>query len=152
MTDPISFPSSTPRLALPLLYVGQAQKEVTVNEAVLACDFLIDGTIEGVVVAPPASPTVGSMWLIGANPTGIFSGKSDHLAGWSEGGWRYFAPRDGMRVFDRALCASRLYHRTWLVAAVPTAPAGGSTIDVEARAALSSLCDALKFAGILSNG
>lgn len=150
MTDMITFASTTPRHGMPLLYVGQAQKEVTVNEAILACDFLIDRTIQGVASAPPASPGAGMMWLVGKDATGGFSGKSDHLAGWSEGGWRFFAPQEGMRVFDRSLSACRYYLQAWAVPVAPAAPSGGAMIDEEVRAALAQLCDALKSAGILS--
>ena len=33
MTDPLIFPSATPRYSLPQLFAGQAQKEATVNAA-----------------------------------------------------------------------------------------------------------------------
>ena len=81
MTLPIAFPSITPRLSLPLLYVGQTQKEVTVNESLLSADFLIDSAIEGVASSPPTSPDLGSMWLVGPAPSGVFAGKADNLAG-----------------------------------------------------------------------
>ena len=150
MTLPVTFPSTTPRLALPLLYVGQTQKEVTVNESILAMDFLIDSAIQGVVSSPPQSPAAGSMWLVGITPSGNFAGKTDNLAGWSDGGWRFFAPKDGMRVFDLSLSAFRLYRQGWTIAVAPASPNGGSAIDVQVRLALASLTDALKAAGILS--
>lgn len=150
MTSPIAFTSTTPRHDLPLLYVGQSQKELTVNETIVACDFLIDATIETVVAASPSAPSPGQMWLVGANPAGDFAGESDSLAGWTESGWRFFKPREGMRVFDRSTSAFRVYRQGWVSAAAPQAPSGGSVIDVEARATLAALSDALKLAGILS--
>ena len=150
MTLPIAFASTTPRLALPLLYVGQTQKEVTVNESILSADFLIDSAIEGVASSPPTSPVVGSMWLIGPAPSGVFAGRTDNLAGWSEGGWRFFVPRDGMRVFDLSQSAFRLYRHGWTVPAAPLEPTGGAIVDAQVRLALASLIEALKTAGILS--
>lgn len=150
MTTPVTFPSTTPRLALPLLYVGQTQKEITVNEGILRTDFLIDSAIEAVVSTPPASPVSGLLWLVGATPSGDFAGKADNLAGWSDGGWQFFAPRNGMRVFDLSLSAFRLYHQGWTFAGVPAPPAGGTTIDSQVRLALAALTDALTTAGILS--
>jgi hypothetical protein len=150
MSLPIAFPSTTPRLALPLLYVGQTQKEVTVNESILSADFLIDSAIEGVASSPPTSPVVGSMWLIGSASSGAFAGKTDNLAGWSEGGWRFFVPRDGMRVFDLSQSAFRLYRHGWTVPAAPLEPTGGAIVDAQVRLALASLIEALKTAGILS--
>ena len=150
MTTPVTFPSTTPRLALPLLYVGQTQKEITVNEGILRTDFLIDSAIEGVVSIPPLSPVSGLLWLVGATPVGDFGGKTDNLAGWSDSGWRFFAPRDGMRVFDLSLSGFRLYHQGWTFATAPAAPAGGPIIDSQVRLALAALTDALTAAGILS--
>lgn len=151
MTTPVTFPSTTPRLALPLLYVGQTQKEITVNEGILRTDFLIDSAIEGVVSTPPSSPVAGLLWLVGPTPSGDFAGKADNLAGWSDSGWRFFAPRDGMRVFDLSLSAFRLYHQGWTFATAPTAPAGGPIIDSQVRLALAALTNALTAAGILSS-
>ena len=150
MTTPVTFPSTTPRLALPLLYVGQTQKEITVNEGILRTDFLIDSAIEGVVSTPPSSPAAGLLWLVGAAPSGDFTGKTDNLAGWSDSGWRFFAPRDGMRVFDLSVSAFRLYHQGWTLATAPAAPAGGTIVDSQVRLALAALTDALTTAGILS--
>ena len=150
MTLPIAFPSITPRLSLPLLYVGQTQKEATVNESLLSADFLIDSAIEGVASSPPTSPDLGSMWLVGPAPSGVFAGKADNLAGWSDGGWRFFVPKDGMRVFDLSQSAFRLYRHGWTVAAAPVEPTGGAIVDMQARQALATLIEALKTAGILS--
>lgn len=150
MSTPITFPSSTPRLALPLLYVGQTQKEITVNEAILSADFLIDSAIVDVVSTPPASPAVGSMWLVGPMPTGDFAGQADKLAGWCESGWRFFAPCSGMRVFDLSRQCFRLYRQGWSIVIAPTAPTGGAVVDNEARSVLTALLNALNLAGILS--
>ena len=38
--------AGTPRLALPLLSVGQAQKEFTHNESLQTLDLLVAGTVE----------------------------------------------------------------------------------------------------------
>ena len=54
--------SGTPRLALPFLSPGQAQKEFTHNEALQTLDFLIAGAVEE---APRPAPGPGShrLWL-----------------------------------------------------------------------------------------
>ena len=150
MTDPISFASTSPRFALPLLFSGQSQKEVTVNEALLAADVLLHPAIETVVASPPASPGGGQCWLVGSSASGAFAGQTDQIAAWTEGGWRFVAPRDGMRAFDIAAGADRLFAGgTWQLSAAPSNPAGGSVIDIEARNAIGALAAALRSAGVL---
>ena len=130
---------------------GQSQKEITVNEALLAADFLLHMAIEGVTATVPPTPSAGQCWLIGSNATGVFYGKTDQIAAWSEGGWRLIAPRTGMRAFDVSESAHRLYFGgSWHLVAAPAAPAGGSVIDTQARTAISQIIAALLTAGIIS--
>lgn len=151
MTDPLSFSSTSPRFALPLLFAGQSQKEVTVNEALLTADVLLHLAVEAVVTTPPAAPASGQCWLVGASATGAFAGKSGRIANWSDGGWRFVAPREGMRAYDIAASAYRHFAGgNWQIAAAPVAPAGGTVIDSEARAAIGNLIATLRAAGVLS--
>lgn len=151
MTDPVSFSSTSPRFALPLLFAGQSQKEVTVNEALLAADLLLHPAIEAVAATPPAAPTNGQCWLVGADATGAFAGQTDRIAAWSEGGWRFIAPREGMRAFDISATAQRLYAGgNWRLAAAPVSPSGGSVVDSQARVAIAAIIASLRSAGVLS--
>ncbi|MBJ7501800.1 MAG: DUF2793 domain-containing protein [Sphingopyxis sp.] len=85
---------TTPRLALPLLAVSQAQKEVTHNEALTLLDALLHAAVEaGPLAAPPASPVTGQCWLVDAVPTGAWAGNSHAIAIWTrrsrvDAGWR----------------------------------------------------------------
>lgn len=150
MTDPVTFPSATPRLALPLLYSGQAQKEVTVNEALALADLLLHGAIEGELAVPPTTPTAGQLWLVGASPQGAWAGHTGRLAGWTDGGWRFVAPRPGMHILDRSAAAFRLYDGQWRTFQKPALPQGGTVIDVQARATIASLVAVLATAGIFA--
>lgn len=150
MTEPVTFSPTSPRLALPLLYAGQAQKEVTVNEALTLADLLLHSAIEGSIATPPASPTVGQTWLVAASPTGAWTGHAGHLAGWSEGGWRFIVPVAGLRVFDKSTGSFRLFDATWHAFSRPAAPSGGAVVDVQARSAISQLVDLLVSAGVIS--
>lgn len=151
MTDPVSYSTSTPRLGLPMLFVGQTQKETTVNEALAMIDMIAGGGVLGLRNDPPASPTTGQVWIVGTTPTGAFVGQSNCIAGWTDGGWRFVNPVQGMRVHDVQSNAMRLFDGTWKVAAAPLAPAGGAVVDSEARAALGLVIQALKAIGIFSD-
>lgn len=146
MTDPLSFPETTPRHALPMLYAGQAQKVVTVNEALAATDLLLHPAVSGERPDPPAAPVEGEMWLVAAGATGDWTGRDGALAGWTGGGWRFVAPRTGLRIFDIAAAAFRIFDGAWTAPpAAPPAPLDGTTVDAEARLAIAQiitrLCD-----------
>lgn len=133
------------------MHAGQSQKELSVNEALLAADILLHPVIENVVATPPASPGSGLCWLVGTSASGAFAGQTDRIAAWSEGGWRFVAPRDGMRIFDRTAGADRLYvSGSWRLTATPASPSGGTVIDSEARSAVTAILAALRNAGLLS--
>lgn len=150
MTDTITYASSTPRLALPLLFAGQSQKETTVNEAILLADFLLAPVVEGTLGAPPAAPAPGKAWIIATAPSGDFAGRAGQLAIWTEGGWRFIAPVAGMAVEDRQRNARARFDSTWQYAVAPAAPTGGGVVDAQARSAISAVVSLLVSAGIFS--
>jgi hypothetical protein len=150
MSDPIAFESATPRLALPLLFAGQAQKEFTVNEALLRADLALHCTVEGELAAPPASPLAGEAWLVSATPTGAFAGHALAIAGYTAGGWRFIAARPGLRVYDREASCFRHFTDTWQRCVRPATPSGGATVDQEARNAIDGILEKLVAAGILA--
>jgi hypothetical protein len=62
---------ATPRLSLPYLAAGQAQKHVTLNEALSLLDGLVQTSVESrAVSAQPASPADGALYIMTASPTG----------------------------------------------------------------------------------
>lgn len=149
MTDPISFDSISPRLSLPLLFAGQAQKEVFVNESLSIIDGLLHGAVEAELATPPSTPADGQCWLVGAGATGAWTGKAGMVALRQAGQWLFVAPPDGMRLLNRATGQDiRRMAGTWRAPAAPAAPSGGGVIDSEARATLSALILALRQAGI----
>lgn len=150
MTEPITFASTTPRFDLPLLFQGQAQKEFFVNESFMLVDALLHATVKGVTSAPPAVPAPGDCWLVGADPSGAWAGKTNCLASFTGSTWVFAAPRGGMRAFDLALDQYRTFAGSWNAPVTPAAPQGGATIDAEARNALNQLIAALRSAGILA--
>ncbi len=148
MPDPL-FDSRTTRLELPLLFAGQAQKEGFVNEITARIDALLHGAIEGEQAAPPAAPADGQMWLVAAGASGAWLGQSGKLAARQAGNWLFVAPRDGIKLLNRASGQEIRYSGTWKSAVRPSLPSGGTLIDTEARVALAAILAALTMAGIV---
>lgn len=163
---------ATPRLSLPFLNAGQAQKEFIHNEALQVLDVLIAGAVEEEPrAAPPTSPSLGAAYLVGAAPTGAWAGKSQSVAAFTSGGWRFIAPVEGMTVYVKAdgrwanyrlgawemgvLRGSSLNIDGQQVvggrAGAIGSPAGGSTVDSEARAAIAEILSAMRTHGLIES-
>lgn len=99
--------SDTNLLKLPLLDAAQAQKHVTLNEALVRTDVLASGRVEGVAFTDPAA-TDGTAWIVGAAAGGAFAGQDDALALFLNGGWEFIAPWAGARfwIADEAVWAT----------------------------------------------
>lgn len=160
----------TPRWTLPLLVAGQAQKEYFHNEALVRIDALLHGRVESADVAmPPASPAIGQCWIVATGASGAWAGQAGALACWTEGGWRFIAPRAGLSIAvadrghalrhdgsawrDEAVRAEGLFVDGKRVVrerqgAVPL-PAGGATIDAESRTAIAAIVAALHSHGLI---
>jgi hypothetical protein len=62
---------ATPRLSLPYLAAGQAQKHVTLNETLARLDGLVQTAVESrETAAQPASPADGDLYILPAGATG----------------------------------------------------------------------------------
>lgn len=142
---------NTARLALPLLAMAQAQKEVTHNEALALLDLLVQPVVEaGPQAAPPPAPGAGQGWIVAAGATGEWAGHDRALALWTAGGWRFVAPVAGMRTLRLGDGAwLRFDGEEWIEPATIASPAGGATVDSEARAAIAALILALVGHGLL---
>jgi hypothetical protein len=163
--------SGTPRLGLPFLSAGQAQKEFTHNEALQTLDIVAAPAVEQTPLDdPPASPAVGSCYIVGDSPTGTWAGKSQNLAGFTTGGWRFVPPLEGFSVYVKAEAQSACYHAgAWEIGVVRgsslviggvqvvgsrtsaiASPSGGTTVDSEGRAAIDQILSALHQHGLIA--
>ncbi len=161
----------TVRFALPLIDAGQAQKEITHNEALTALDLLVQaGVVEVGVDDPPAAPAMGQAWVVGSAPAGAWAGHANAIAGWTAGGWRFLTPCEGTEVWCEASgCAARFRNGAWELgslrgsallidgtpvvgarAAAIATPTGGATVDGQARAAIGSILAALRGHGLIA--
>lgn len=162
---------STPILGLPLLVPGQAQKEMYHNEAVAMLEIATAAPVEAVgLSSPPATPGLGQSWILGASPSGDWSGHAGALASWTEAGWRLVAPVAGMQVWSLADQLVALFDGAdWRLGQVLAAeiviggnrvigaqggpidsPAGGDIVDSEARETIDAILAALRDHGLIA--
>lgn len=162
--------SATPRLALPFITPGQAQKELFHNEALQMLDVVVAAAVEGTpLAAPPASPGVGNCYIVGASPSGAWSGHAHKLAAFTSGGWRFVPPREGMTAYVKSNGTTAAYRAgAWDIGtlrgselnvdgqkvvgargAAIAAPSGGATADAEARATIGAILAALRDHGLI---
>jgi hypothetical protein len=88
--------NETLRWALPLLAAGQAQKEVTHNESILAIDRLLHlAVVSRSEAEPPIGPRLGDTYIIGPAALGLWSGLAGQLAMWDGVGWTITPLRQG---------------------------------------------------------
>lgn len=161
--------SATPRLALPHILPGQAQKELFHNEALARIDAVLHAAVQGAPRNdPPTSPEPGAGWIAGLEPTGAWAGRPNAIAAWTEGGWRLIDPTPGMQAWDTV--GERLLRWTGTVwesslaadaifvggvqvvgsrLAEISTPSGGTIIDAEARLAVTEIIVALKSHGLI---
>lgn len=89
----------TPHLDLTLVETAQAQKEVTVNEALSRIDAILNtAAVDRGINTPPGSPSQGDVYIIGSSPTGDWSGKGLNVA-YFDGVWRFIAPHEGLTLW-----------------------------------------------------
>ena len=104
---------TTPRVALPLLAAAQSQKHVTHNEALLELDALLATVIlDRDLSTPPGSPSDGDTYLVKATGTGEWTGQDGKLAYAIDGGWRFYAPFEGLTAYVADEAKLILYNGT----------------------------------------
>lgn len=92
--------NETLRLGMPLLQPAQAQKHVTVNEALMRLDGLVNLVLQGTNRQTPPIPVIdGACWAVPEGATGAWAGQAGQIAIGSNGGWVFAAPKPGMRGF-----------------------------------------------------
>ena len=144
---------TTPNFGLPLLAVGQAQKEVFHNASLAILDAVLCAAVEEPPLNdPPASSAVGTSYIVGPAPTGDWAGEANCLATFTSGGWQFVTARDGLTAFIRSTGARALYRNGAWQSGFPIAPpAGGTIVDAEARSAIGLILSALASHGVIAS-
>lgn len=122
--------STSFHLGLPFLEAAQAQKHVTVNEALRRLDALLHLSVAARdLAAPPEEPVEGARYIVGAEAEGAWAGHEGKIAALIDGAWVFFAPGAGWQAFDEATGAKLIHDGTgW-------SPAAGSGIAAASGAA-----------------
>lgn len=91
--------ATTPHLDITLIEASQAQKEVTLNAALMRIDAILNsGVVDKDLSTPPSSPVTGDVYIVAASATGAWSGKEKNLAYFDQI-WRFIAPRAGLQMW-----------------------------------------------------
>lgn len=117
----------TTQLGLPLVLPAQAQKHVTVNEALARLDALAQlRVVSSDLPTPPGDAGEGAAWIVGPGAAGAWAGAAGQIAIRVNGGWEFVVPKAGWRAWDETLGAVRQYDGTGWVEDVITATPGGA--------------------------
>lgn len=130
------------------MLAGQSQKEFFINNALARIDALLVPTVLGSLQNPPINAGEGDVYRVISGATGEWSGKDGQLALRIADSWEFASPTTGMRIFDEEVGKAIHFNTTWKEANAPASPSGGGFVDLEARAAIDGLIQALRNAGL----
>lgn len=118
--------SNSARIGLPFLDAAQAQKHVTVNEALALLDAATAGRAETMdLTSPPGAPAEGEAHVVAAGAGGDWSGQEGTLALYSNGGWSFVTPWAGWQLWIADRQGSALYDGyAWQLADQPLSSGG----------------------------
>ncbi len=120
--------ASTTQFGLPLLAPSQAQKHVTMNEALAILDAVAQlRVLSSTVQIPPTDVDEGGAYLVPVGASGEWTGRSKRVAVWSNGGWLYLTPKAGWCAWDEETNGRRVFDGTdWVADALVISPKGAS--------------------------
>jgi hypothetical protein len=101
--------TETFRLGLPLVQASQAQKHVTVNEALSRLDAVTQLVLASrTLTTPPISAPEGTCYAVPNSAVNAWDGEDGNLAFFSNGGWQFLSPATGWTawVADEGLGAT----------------------------------------------
>lgn len=122
--------TTTTNFDVPLLYANQAQKDVTVNQALVQLDSVIQlNVISRTLTLAPTLPNDGDKYIVATGATGVWAGQDGNLAIYAENGsvWRFIAPKTGWTCFSIADNAMYEFTGTVWVVLGYTASSSGLT-------------------------
>ena len=141
----------SPNLSLPYLLPNQAQKHVTVNEALRLLDSLVQlRVLSRTTGTPPASPVEGDRYVVPAGASGAWAGSDGAIAAYIDGAWALLPAQEGhiAWVSDEAVLIVR-DGSGWTTAVQGEVPLLGinATADIDTRLAVASTSSLFSHAG-----
>lgn len=130
MADPV-----TTRYALPLMQASQAQKHVTLNEALMRIDGVANLVLQQTGrTTPPETVVDGQCFGIGGGAVNAWSGQDGKIAVGSGGGWVFVTPSAGLRARVIASGGEAVHSgKDWVEGALTLAPSGTGMIAAMAE-------------------
>jgi hypothetical protein len=122
--------TETAQFSLPLVMPAQAQKHVTVNEALARLDAAAQLRIASFgETEAPGGAADGSCFSVPAGAGGAWMGQGGKLAIAANGGWVFLTPKVGWRAWDIAGGRNRIFNGTaWVADAVAVTSGGAATL------------------------
>lgn len=88
--------SSSTHLQLNFLAANQAQKHVSVNEALIVLDAVVQlAVLDQDLTQPPGSPAEGERYIIAAGATGAWATHDAQITSYTDGLWQFYQPKSG---------------------------------------------------------
>jgi len=122
--------AETTQLGLPLLQPAQAQKHVTVNEALARLDGLTQLNLASVsVTTPPVGVGDGVSHGVPAGGVNEWYGHDGEVAIRSNGGWVFVPPQSGWRAWISDTGKTAIHDGSaWVPAALAVSPNGAASV------------------------
>ena len=93
--------TTTTNFGITLLEASQAQKEITINQALNVLDAAVLGSVvDKDLATPPTSPATNALYIVAGSPTGAWAGKAGCLAYFNQV-WNFITPTNGARTWVR---------------------------------------------------
>ena len=121
--------SETSQLGLPLVQPAQAQKHVTVNEALVRLDGLTHlRLLSNSLTTPPITAIDGEAYGVPVGGVNEWSLNVGDVAIFSNGGWVFVTPKEGWRSYIVDQGESAIYSGTgWVASALGISPSGAKS-------------------------
>ena len=101
-------------LNLPYIAAAQAQKHVTLNEALTMLDALVQMSVASrQLTSPPATPERGERFVVPDHAIGDWANHGNDIAMWDEDAWVFLSPQAGWRAFIEDEAADYLFDDGW---------------------------------------